>query len=313
MRQYFALGVYCTDRSMTFCSRAAGDGSNPSSDCIIQLESITPASESTGAVAVLCGSGANPPDGDNFGTSEWARLLERAAKSPVARRGVLSSMFQAMNYSNSAAGRGPWSHFDFDRFDVDEAQAAIGAALDSPTSLAHASKKVVMAMPGHETEIYEEAVVQRLGRRPGELKRGHVLAQTPIGSDPGDGGIFIEEGVNAGRRDRPSNGACAYCGSANGVCRVPPEVLLQAGVPEGAYAICRVLSGVLRLRTGALGAGPQEGMCRWEEKGCEEVSRVVSTGSAYQRVCCRFTHLVAVHRFCLVCIVYKDSLMRITF
>ncbi|KAI0943184.1 hypothetical protein AcW1_002408 [Taiwanofungus camphoratus] len=161
-------------------------------------------------------------------------------------------MFQAMNYSNSAAGGGRWSHFDFDRFDVDEAQAAIGAALDSPASLARASKKVVMAMPGHETEIYEEeAVVQRLGRRPSELKRG--LARTRIGSDPGDEGIFIEEGVNAGRRDRPS-GVLWERERPEGVSRVSPEVLLQAGVPEG-----------------ALGAGPQEGMCRWEEKGCKEL------------------------------------------
>ncbi|OCH87595.1 hypothetical protein OBBRIDRAFT_735878 [Obba rivulosa] len=183
----------------------------------IELEHVSPPSESTGAVVALGGAGCNPPDGNGLGTHAFADMLDKARSSIVERRKLIKKMFEAMNYSPVGAS---WPasappDFDFDHFDLEATQAAINVALDSPASLPYASKKIVhpLNMDAHKSS----ATASRIGQHPSQLKRGIAVAQTPVrpGSFIGDGKMFLEEGVNKSRIDRPTNTACASCGSPN--------------------------------------------------------------------------------------------------
>ncbi|TBU40684.1 hypothetical protein BD309DRAFT_869765 [Dichomitus squalens] len=175
----------------------------------IKLEEIAPRDTSTGAVVVLDGAGGYPPDGESSGTFSWAIQLRKAAQSPAGKRNAVKVLFGATNYQDKNPPLDPLD-YDFDAFDLGGMRKAIRDALDSKGSLHYASKKFVTPFAPMDEMNSDSSMLSRLGRTARNMKKGTAVSQTPV---PGHGGMFLEEGVKLTRTDKPTNTACANCGT----------------------------------------------------------------------------------------------------
>lgn len=113
-------------------------------------------------------------------------------------------MYDSTSYSEQQYS----SNFDFDHFSVMDTQRAVRAALDSKASIPSSSKQFVAPLIRNYEGIH--------GQFSNNLKRGQKVVRTPVVNDFGiPTRTFMEEGVSAGRPDRPGNTACSNCGSPN--------------------------------------------------------------------------------------------------
>ena len=168
----------------------------------MQVEDIHPVEESNGAVVVLGGTGAHPPDGVAW--FQWVQAMEEINKRPEARKQAID----LLRNSNGYKSRYVSPNFDFNAFSAIDAQRAIQEALDSKMSIPAASKRIAVPM-------VPNAVPDPTGIKQG-LRKGQKYVRTALKDEFGvPTGSFMEEGVAEKRRDNPANTACASCGSPN--------------------------------------------------------------------------------------------------
>lgn len=153
--------------------------------------------ESNGKVEVLDGFGACPAE-DCRGMGWWCEIIEHLRTGwRSQKRTALSTIEQSSNYK----GKGLTSSgtFDTDRFNLEEATAAVKDALSLPGSFRAGSRHVSMPLvPGGPTMGDFD--------RQSKKKKQHMM-KTDLGN-----GSFLEESTTS-RRDGVSACACSNCGT----------------------------------------------------------------------------------------------------
>ncbi|KZT05350.1 uncharacterized protein LAESUDRAFT_714903 [Laetiporus sulphureus 93-53] len=166
----------------------------------ISKQSIGPAPESNGAVAVLGGSVAYPLDDKTHGldADAYRFALDSANVSRPAKREALNKMFSATNVSLcfERCPPGPHDKFDFHRSNVKEAQTVIAAALGTPD-------KSFRHEPPLTAEDYCRA--RRSMATP-------FIKYPPSGEELGERNRPLEEGINDYGREHCTRISFNLCG-----------------------------------------------------------------------------------------------------
>ncbi|KAJ7904860.1 MM3350-like domain-containing protein [Mycena leptocephala] len=167
----------------------------------IYVDSILPAAESDGKVALLAGSGACPRE-DGQGCRNWIEYinsLDLTKHAEIAR---------SMNYLDDPEVRrlGARWRFDPHAFDLAAARKRISDALASPASVPSGPKKCAM---GNPFAFSGDSAPKGTHRT--VIPTGTGLAFNPFGKNSPLTGAFQTEVVRD-RRDKRASALCACCG-----------------------------------------------------------------------------------------------------
>ncbi|KAK7055619.1 MYND-type domain-containing protein [Favolaschia claudopus] len=177
----------------------------------IYIESILPASESDGKVALLAGGGACPRE-DGQGAYNWKKYLQSLDSPTDTFSSRHAEIAQSMNYLNDPdiLRLGLRWRFDPTFFSLPAAQKRIADALASPASVPSGPKKGAIGNPFAAGRGFGGDSVPKGTHR--TVSFPDASSFNPFSRDSPLKGFFQQTEVVRDRRDKRADALCASCG-----------------------------------------------------------------------------------------------------